>query len=78
MWYFLGVLCDGWIEERLFTVIVSVMAIIKSSCTGQLGWQLSITEGQPFGKPMVINLVSAFVYCICVCMSVHSVGVMGK
>lgn len=48
MWYFLGVLCDGWIEERLFTVIVYVMAIIKSSCTGQLGWQLSIIEGQPF------------------------------
>lgn len=36
---------------------------------------MSIIEGQPFGKPMVINLVSKFVYCVCICMCVQSVGV---
>ncbi len=38
-------------------MVVCVMATIKSSCTGQLGLQLSIIEGQQFGKSMVINLV---------------------
>lgn len=65
---------DGWIEERLYTMIVFYdnNQIIMHWAAW---WQLSIIEKQPLGKPTVINLVYAFVYCICVCMCVWSVGV---
>lgn len=74
--FFLTILgCSRWSlmngKRKGYILWLCVMTIIKSSCTGQLGCQLSIIEGQP----MVINLVYAFVYCICVCMCMWSVGV---